>query len=106
MLTKTSTPENLLDVMEELELLHVEFSTADGWIKVTDRKTLYRAAITALLECAHSEGFGVEVTGDHCDVTDEYEVEPCESCESSGTNEDGSTCADCKGFGSIMHKIN
>lgn len=65
MLTRTTTPTNLLDVMEELELLSVTVLDDGEWIKVTDRKTLYRAALTALLECAESEGFLVTREGDY-----------------------------------------
>ena len=68
MLERTQTPINLLDVMTELELLQVDFRNDDGWIKVTDRKTLYRAAITALLECAESEGFQILREDDYGDM--------------------------------------
>lgn len=64
MLERTQTALNLLDVMQELELLDVSFLNDGEWIKSTDRKTLYRAAITALVENAQSEGFKVTI---HCE---------------------------------------
>ena len=93
MIERTQTPENLLDVMEELELLHVEFLGNDGWIKVTDRKTLFRAAITALMECAESEGYDITTCdGDRIRPTVEVVDSQPEPCDQLGS---GCTCEDC-----------
>ncbi len=93
MLERTQTAVNLLDVMQELELLDVSFLNDGEWIKSTDRKSLYRAAITALLENAQSDGF--VVTSENWDMdgsirnvmvddatpeNDHYEREYCEAC--------------------------
>lgn len=96
MLERTQTAMNLLDVMQELELLDVSFLNADEWIKCTDRKTLYRAAITALVENAQADGFKVTIhcesdAGDpvmYVDVDDAPETE----CDQLGG---GCTCESC-----------
>lgn len=95
MLERTSTPLNLLDVMQELEILDCSFLNDGEWIKITDRKTLYHAAIVALIEAAESEGFVVTREGDysgdpitaiHVDHAPETECDQldlgctCESC--------------------------
>ncbi len=66
MIERTSTPLNLLDVMQELEILDVSFLGADHgeWIKITGRRALSRAAIVALIEAAESDGFRVTI---HCE---------------------------------------
>ncbi len=95
MIERTSTPLNLLDVMQELEILDVSFLGADNgeWIKITDRKTLYRAAITALVEAAESDGFQVTI---HCesdagDAVCDIRVDDA-PCDQLGG---GCTCDDC-----------
>ena len=52
-----TTPITLEMVLNELEL-DCDFQNSDcGWIDMKDRRTLYRAAIVALAECAESEGY-------------------------------------------------
>jgi hypothetical protein len=112
MLTKTSTPVNLLDMMQELELLEVTMLVDGDWLKLDDRASLYRAAIVALMECAESEGFNVLSTAlcerirpteiEIEETEDDYEREECEPCEGSGGNLDGTPCEACKGFGDTI----
>lgn len=95
MLERTQTAINLLDVMQELELLDVSFLNDGQWIKTTDRKTLYRAALTALLENAESEGF--VVTSENFDMDGKIiavfvEDAPETECDQLGG---GCTCESC-----------
>lgn len=98
MLSKTSTPLNLLDVMQELGILDCSFLSADGgeWIRITDRKTLYHAAIIALIEAAEDEGFVItreyDFSGEpirHIHVDNAPESEPCDQLGA------GCTCESC-----------
>ena len=121
MLERTSTPINLLDVMTELELLEVTYLNDGTWIKVKDRKTLYLAALTALLENAVAEGFLITREDDYGDlepitairVEDAPETEcdqlgggcTCESCTWQITDAIGLRDDDAKYFGIPSRKL-
>jgi hypothetical protein len=95
MLTKTSTPVNLLDMMQELELLDVSLLVDGEWLKLDDRASLYRAAIVALMECAESEGFNL-VSSALCERIRPTEIEIEEAADEICMNLGGGcTCESC-----------
>lgn len=96
MIERTQTALNLLDVMQELEILDCSFLNSDGWIKVTDRKTLYRAAIVALLEAAETEGFQMTTGGVYLDIipSDAIDIEDTPDTEACDDDYGPSTALD------------
>lgn len=98
-------PVTFDEVIKLLELDEVTF-TDDEWVEMS-RESLYRAAITVLVEFALADGFRVVLTSNVypvvCEVTpapeEEYETDPCTICEGSGTLDDGSICQFCAGYG-------
>lgn len=88
-ITRVTANVDLLDLLVERGAIAVE-TLQDDWKPVTDRETLYEAAINALLAQAKRDGFRV-VTEDFAVELDSTNVMP-EPCDQLGG---GCTCESC-----------